>query len=395
MPRNYEPQKMKLVPFTGIRRVKERADKMEADGFPVVHFEIGQPDFDTPVHIREAAKAALDRGKTRYTSNFGIQPLRDAIADKLYRDNGLKYDPASEIMVTVGGQEAVAASLLALLSPGDEVLMSDPGYTPYSSVTRIANAVPVLIPLREKDNFNFDVRALEAAITPKTRMLVLASPGNPTGTTMDRDRLLRIAELCRRHDLLVISDEAYEQIVYDSGRHISFASLPEMQERTITVQSFSKTFSMCGWRVGYIAGPAELLRILVRFHMNVVMSATSFAQEGALAALTGPTEPLQNMLEQFNARRLVMYEGLQALGIPCQRPQAAFYLFPNVSSLGLTGREFADRLLDEYGVATVPGAEFGANGGDFIRISYATSLESCKEGLDRIGRFVKKLRGQA
>lgn len=392
---NYEPGKMTMVPFTGIRRVKERADKLEAEGRSVIHFEIGQPDFDTPEHIREAAKLALDKGKTRYTSNFGIQPLREAIARKLLRDNGLRYDPGSEIMVTVGGQEGMAAALLALLDAGDEVLLSDPGYTPYSSVVRIANAVPVLVPLKESDNFNFDVEALERAITPRTKMLVLTTPGNPTGTMMERERLLRIAALCKKHDLLVISDEAYEQIVYDGNQHISFASLPEMRDRTITVQSFSKTYSMCGWRVGYIAGSADLLRIIVRCHMNVVMSAASFAQEGALAALNGPSEPLENMLAQFDARRILVYEGLKDLRIPCQKPQAAFYLFPNVTSLGVTGREFADRLLDEYGVATVPGEEFGQNGRNFVRISYATSLENCREGLERIGCFIEKLRGKA
>ena len=392
--RDYEPQKMKQVKFTGIRRVLEKANAMEAAGRPVIHFEVGQPDFVTPKYIIKAAQAALEAGQTSYTSNYGTLPFRRAIADKLKRQNGLEVDPATEIMVTVGGEEAMAAAVLALLDAGDEVLLSDPGYSPYASMVKIANAVPVYVPLLEADNFNYDLAALEKKITGRSRLLILCSPANPTGTMMDRAGLLKLAEICQKHDLLVIADEAYEMVVYDDNEHISFAGLPGMRERTVTIQSFSKSYSMCGWRLGYIAAVKELLQIIVRAHQNMVLSACNFAQAAGLAALTGPQDDYRAMLAEFDRRRTLMYEGFVELGIPCNKPQAAFYLFPNVSQFGLNGSEFAGRLLDEHGVAAVPGVEFGPNGRDNIRISYATSLENCREGMRRIGEFVARLRAE-
>ncbi len=390
--RDFEPKKMKQVYFTGIRRVLEKANQMQAEGRSVIHFEAGQPDFDSPAHIKEAAKEALDAGKTKYTSNYGTIELRKAIAEKLEKQNNLQVDPASEIMVTVGGEEAMAAAVLALVDAGDEVLITDPGYSPYSSMIKIANAVPVSVPLKEENNFNFDLEALEAAITEKTKLLMLCTPANPTGTMMDRENLLKLAAICEKHDLIVVSDEAYEQVVYDNNVHTSFASLPGMKDRTVTIQSFSKSYSMCGWRIGYIVASKELIQILVRAHQNMVLSANSFAQEAARAALTGPQTALDEMLKEFDKRRTVMYESFCKLGIPCNKPQAAFYLFPNVSVLGMDGKEFAERLLDEYGVACVPGIEFGENGKNNVRISYATSLENCVEGMRRIEEFVKKIR---
>lgn len=392
MIRDYEPAKMKRVPFTGIRRVLEKANKLEAEGRSIVHFEVGQPDFDTPANIKEAAKAALDRGVTAYSSNYGDIKLRKAIAAKLEKMNGLKVDPTKEIMVTCGGEEAVAATLFAFLEKGDEVLIADPSYIPYSSLTKIAEAEPVFVPLDEKNGYCFDLAALEAAITEKTKMLVLCTPGNPTGTMMDEDSLRRLAEICCRHDILVLADEAYEQILYDGNRHISIASLPGMWERTVTVQSFSKTYSMCGWRIGYLAAPAELIRVIVRAHQTIAMNACAFGQLGALEALEGSQDSLYEMLREFDRRRLVLYNGLQELGIPCNRPQAAFYLFPDIGEFGMDSIAFADLLLEKYGVATVPGVEFGKNGENHLRISYATSYESCQEGLRRIAQCVADLR---
>lgn len=383
---------MKRVPFTGIRRVLEKANKLEAEGRSIVHFEVGQPDFDTPANIKEAAKAALDRGVTAYSSNYGDIKLRKAIAAKLEKMNGLKVDPTKEIMVTCGGEEAVAATLFAFLEKGDEVLIADPSYIPYSSLTKIAEAEPVFVPLDEKNGYCFDLAALEAAITEKTKMLVLCTPGNPTGTMMDEDSLRRLAEICCRHDILVLADEAYEQILYDGNRHISIASLPGMWERTVTVQSFSKTYSMCGWRIGYLAAPAELIRVIVRAHQTIAMNACAFGQLGALEALEGSQDSLYEMLREFDRRRLVLYNGLQELGIPCNRPQAAFYLFPDIGEFGMDSIAFADLLLEKYGVATVPGVEFGKNGENHLRISYATSYESCQEGLRRIAQCVADLR---
>lgn len=390
--RDFEPAKMKRVPFTGIRRVLEKANKLEAEGRKIVHFEVGQPDFDTPANIKEAAKKALDEGVTAYSSNYGDIRLRRAIAEKLERMNHLKVDPTKEIMVTCGGEEAVAAALFALLEKGDEVLIADPSYIPYSSLTKIAEAEPVYVPLDEKNGYCFDLEKLEAAITDKTKLLVLCTPGNPTGTMMDEESLRKLAEICCRHDILVLADEAYEQVLYDGNKHISMASLPGMWERTITVQSFSKTYSMCGWRIGYLVAPAELMRIVVRAHQTVAMNACSFGQLGALEALTGPQDSLHAMLAEFDRRRLVLYNGLKELGIPCSRPQAAFYLFPDISEFGMDSFAFAELLLDKYGVATVPGVEFGKNGEDHLRISYATSFEDCQEGLRRIAQCVSDLR---
>lgn len=390
--RDFEPAKMKRVPFTGIRRVLEKANKLEAEGRKIVHFEVGQPDFDTPANIKEAAKKALDQGVTAYSSNYGDIRLRRAIAEKLERMNHLNVDPTKEIMVTCGGEEAVAAALFALLEKGDEVLIADPSYIPYSSLTKIAEAEPVYVPLDEKNGYCLDLEKLEAAITNKTKLLILCTPGNPTGTMMDEESLRKLAEICCRHDILVLADEAYEQVLYDGNKHISMASLPGMWERTITVQSFSKTYSMCGWRIGYLVAPAELMRIVVRAHQTVAMNACSFGQLGALEALTGPQDSLYAMLAEFDRRRLLLYNGLKELGIPCSRPQAAFYLFPDIGEFGMDSFTFAELLLDKYGVATVPGVEFGKNGENHLRISYATSFEDCQMGLHRIAQCVSDLR---
>lgn len=390
--RDFEPAKMKRVPFTGIRRVLEKANKLEAEGRKIIHFEVGQPDFDTPANIKEAAKQALDQGVTAYSSNYGDIRLRCAIAEKLEKMNGLKVDPAKEIMVTCGGEEAVAAALFALLEKGDEAIIADPSYIPYSSLTKIAEAEPVYVPLDEKNGYCFDLEKLEAAVTEKTKLLVLCTPGNPTGTMMDEESLRKLAEICCRHEILVLADEAYEQVLYDGNKHISIASLPGMWERTITVQSFSKTYSMCGWRIGYLVAPAELIRIVVRAHQTVAMNACSFGQMGALEALTGPQDSLYAMLAEFDRRRLLLYDGLKELGIPCSRPQAAFYLFPDISEFGMDSFTFAELLLDKHGVATVPGVEFGKNGENHLRISYATSFEDCQEGLRRIAQCVSDLR---
>ena len=372
--------------------IAAKAKALKAAGENVCAMGAGEPDFDTPANIKEAAKKALDQGVTAYSSNYGDIRLRRAIAEKLERMNHLKVDPTKEIMVTCGGEEAVAAALFALLEKGDEVLIADPSYIPYSSLTKIAEAEPVYVPLDEKNGYCFDLEKLEAAITNKTKLLILCTPGNPTGTMMDEESLRKLAEICCRHDILVLADEAYEQVLYDGNKHISIASLPGMWERTITVQSFSKTYSMCGWRIGYLVAPAELMRIVVRAHQTVAMNACSFGQLGALEALTGPQDSLYAMLAEFDRRRLLLYNGLKELGIPCSRPQAAFYLFPDIGEFGMDSFTFAELLLDKYGVATVPGVEFGKNGENHLRISYATSFEDCQMGLHRIAQCVSDLR---
>ena len=390
--RDYEPEKMKKIAFAGIRRVRENAEAMEAEGKNVVHFEIGQPDFVTPQYIRDAACESLQKGNTRYTSNYGSLPLRTAIAAKLEKENNIHANPANEIIVTVGGEEAMTASILSLISAGDEVLVSDPGYEPYTSIIHLANAVPVTVPLEEENNWKFNLDEMEKRITERTKMLILCTPANPTGTMMSHENLQKLSEICIKHDLLVISDEAYERVVYDNNEHISIASLPGMWERTITIHSFSKSFSMCGFRIGYIATCQNLARIIIRCHQKMVLCATSFVQDAALAALQQESDEIAQMLQEFDKRRMVIYNTFEQLGIPCNKPQAAFYVFPNVSCLGMDGNTFAQRFLDEYGVATVPGSEFGEAGRNNIRISYATSLEQCEEGMRRLKEFVNKIR---
>jgi len=388
----FETKKMEKIPFTGIRKVFELANRLEVEGKSVIHFEIGQPDFDTPLHIKQAAKKALDQGMVRYTSNYGIPVLRHEIAKKLEKVNGIKVDPESEIMVTVGGEEGIAAVLLALLEPGDEVLVTDPAYSPYYSLVRLAAAVPVPVPIIEEEGYLYDFNALEKAMTPKTKMLILNSPNNPTGAVLGRKHLEKLANFCQRRNLIVLADEAYDQIIYDNTEHISFATLPSMASRTVTVLTFSKTYSMTGWRLGYVVAPREIISVVVRAHQNLILSATSFAQAGAVAALTGPQESLEIMVREFDRRRKLMYEGLKEMGIPCYKSPATFYLFPNISQFGMDSWDFANLLLKKYGVATVPGVEFGQNGEGHIRISYATSYKNCEEGLIRIQKAVKNLR---
>lgn len=389
--RDFEPKKMKAITFTGIRRVLEKANQLAAAGKDVVHFEIGQPDFVTPQYIRDAACDSLQKGHTRYTSNYGADALRRAIAEKLQKENHIPAE-ASNVMVTVGGEEAMATAVLALLDVGDEVLLSDPGYSPYDSMIKIANAVPVYVPLDEAKNFNFDLNELEKRITPRTTMLMLTTPGNPTGTMMDRQSLERLSEICIKHDLVVVSDEAYERVLYDGNEHISIASLPGMWERTVTIQSFSKSHSMCGFRIGYIAACEALMRILIRCHQKIVLCTSATSQDAALMALQQESEEIAHMLQEFDERRLLIYNTFVDLGISCSKPQAAFYVFPNVSCLGMDGDTFCSRFLDEYYVACVPGSEFGLNAKNNIRISYATSLEQCQEGMDRLRKFVAEVR---
>lgn len=390
--RDYEPEKMKKIGFSKIRKFKTMAEKMEAEGKNVVHFEIGQPDFITPQYIRDAACESLKNGETSYTSNYGKMSLRKAIAEKLEKENNIIVNPENEIIVTVGGEEAMTATLLSLLDAGDEVLLSSPGYEPYSSIAHLANAVPVYVPLAENDNWRFDLKALEACITPKSKVLVLCTPANPTGTIMDKESLEKLSAICIKHDLLVVADEAYERVLYDGHQHVSIASLPGMKERTVTIHSFSKSYSMCGFRIGYIATDQVLAKTIIRCHQKMVLCATSFAQDAALAALKEDSTEITYMLQEFDKRRLVIFNALQELGLPCNKPQAAFYVFPNVSSLGMDGDTFAERFLSEYGVAVVPGSEFGELGKNNVRISYATSLEQCKEGMKRLKELVDQLR---
>lgn len=385
--------RMGVLGTEGALEFSARARALEAQGRSIVHLQIGEPDFETPTHVRDAAKLALDQGQTHYPPVGGIPALREAIAADVTARKGFNVDPA-QTFVTVGGKGAMACAFLGLVEPGDEVLVPDPGFPIYDSLTRFLGATPVSIPIRMANDFRLDVHELASLITPRTRLLVINSPANPTGGVLTRGDLERIAELAIRHDLWVLSDEIYGRILYDGAEHVSIASLPGMAERTIVLDGFSKTYAMTGWRLGYAIVPQSLVEAFSRLIINTVTGATTFAQVGAVAALTGPQDDVDAMLVEFEARRAFVVAGLGEIpGFECRRPVGAFYVFPSVIGTGLGGSAFASRLLDEAGVCVVPGSAFGVLGADHIRISYASSRENLTEALRRIRGFVEGLRG--
>jgi aspartate/methionine/tyrosine aminotransferase len=371
--------------------VSARARALEAQGRSIIHLQIGEPDFDTPAHVREAAKRALDDGATHYAPFPGIPTLREAIAADVALRKGVTVDP-SQVFVTVGGKGVMLYAILGLVDPGDEVLVPDPGYPIYDSLTRFVGATPVPIPIRMENAFRLDVDELASLITPRTRVLFINSPANPTGGVLTRDDLTRIAALAVEHDLWVVTDEIYGRILYDGEEHVSIASLPGMAERTIILDGFSKTFAMTGWRLGYAIVPESLIPTYSQLVINTISCAPTFAQVGAVAALTGPQDDVDAMLVEFKARRDLVVAGLNEIpGFRCALPVGAFYAFPSVSGTGLSGQELADRLLSEAGVCTLAGTAFGGVGTEHIRISYANSRENLTEALGRIGRFVEGL----
>lgn len=377
--------RMAALPFSGIRRISEAAGRLERQGRDVVHLTIGRPDFDTPAHIKEAAKAALDAGKVHYTSNWGIPQLRQAIATKLRAENGIDLDWETEILVVSGAAQAIAISMLGFLNPGDEVLLPVPAYTSYLHMAAFAGARVVPVPLDEARGFALDPAELRGRITSRTRMLVLVSPGNPTGAIWSQESLTEVAALAAEHGLLVIADEIYEKLVYGGHHHFSIASLPEVRERTITINGFSKAYSMTGWRLGYVAASRPLIDVLVRLVQYTTTCATTFAQWGAVAALTGPQDAVEEMRLEFDRRRNLVERSLSRMpGVVCAPLQGAFYAFPDVSELGLSAAELADRLLEEASVAVVPGSVFGPGGEGHLRISYATDYRRLEEGLGRL-----------
>jgi aminotransferase len=389
---SYEATRLKSVPFSGIRRIMGEAMRLESAGASIIHLEIGRPDFDTPDFIKAAAKAALDRGDVHYTHSLGNLSLRCAIAQKLSGDNGLSYDPENEVMVTVGASEAIFVAAAAFLNPDEEMLAPDPGWTNYQSVPGLLCARTVAYQTHEANSFRPDIAGLAAAITPRTKMLVLLSPGNPSGTVMDAETLAGIADLARKHDLLVLSDEIYEKLVYDGARHISIASLPGMRERTIVVNGFSKSYSMTGWRLGYLVAPQELMPSMLKVHQNVTLCASSIAQAGGLAALEGPQDCVSEMVAEFKRRRDLLVPALNQMpGLHCVMPQGAFYVFVNIRALGMTSEDVVMYLLREAGVATVPGGSFGPGGEGYIRLSYANSYGNIEEALVRMERALRKL----
>jgi len=372
-----------------------RARALEATGRSVIHLEIGEPDFDTPTNVREAAKRALDAGATHYPPFAGVPDLRSAIAEDAAARKGFPVDPAN-VFVTVGGKGVMVYAIFAVVDPGDEVIVPDPGYPIYESITRFLGATPVTIPIRMEHDFRLDVDELASLITPKTKMLVINSPANPTGGVLTRGDIERIAELAIRHDLVVLADEIYGRILYDGAEHVSIASLPGMAERTIVLDGFSKTFAMTGWRMGYAIVPPWLAQAYGQLIINTISGVATFAQHGAIEALRGPQAEVDAMVAEFRARRDLIVDGLNAIpGIRCLRPSGAFYVFPEISATGLTGKELADRLLQETGVCVLAGTAFGHIGTNHIRVSYANSRENLTEALSRIRAFVEPLVGAA
>jgi len=371
---------------SGIRKFFDIAATMK----DVISLGIGEPDFTTPDRILEAGIASLRRGDTHYTSNAGIIELRKALSDHLERLYGVHYDPATEIIVTVGGSEALYLAASALLDPGDEMIIPTPCFVSYQAEAILAGGVAVEIPGRMEENFDLNMNDLTAAINSRTKAILLGFPSNPTGAVASRERLLQVAELAEKHDLIVISDEIYDRLVYGVD-HICFASLPGMRKRTLTLGGFSKDYAMTGWRIGYACGPAEIIKGLIRIHQYSVMSAPTIAQWAALEAILHGEEDVQRMRAEYDVRRRVLVDGLNFIGLPTFEPHGAFYTFPKVSVTGLTDEEFCNRLLQEEHVAMVPGNSFGLGGEGHARACYATSHAQIEEALTRIERFVKRL----
>jgi aspartate/methionine/tyrosine aminotransferase len=375
--------------------VSARARALEATGRSIIHLQIGEPDFDTPANVREAAKRALDEGATHYAPFPGIPELREAIADDAAARKGFPVTP-DRVFVTVGGKGVMLYAILGLIDPGDEAIVPDPGYPIYESLVRFVGGTPVPIPIRMENDFRLDVDELASLITPKTRMIVINSPANPTGGVLTRGDLERIAELAQRHDLVVLADEIYGRILYDGEEHVSIASLPGMAQRTIVLDGFSKTFAMTGWRLGYAIVPEWLVQTYGQLVINTISCAPTFAQVGAVEALRGPQDDVDAMVVEFRARRDLIVDGLNAIpGIRSLKPTGAFYAFPDISGTGLSGAELAERLLHEAGVCVLAGTAFGGVGRDHVRISYANSRENLSEALRRIRAFVDQLPGVA
>lgn len=376
---------------SGIRKVNEKALAMERAGETVYHFEIGRPDFDTPEYIKKAAEQALLEGKVHYTSNFGTMELRQAIADKLRQQNNVDYK-ASEVLVTVGLSEAVFAVLAAILDEGDEILVPDPAWLNYHNVPRMLGAVPVTYTLREENNYQMDLEEVRAKVTDKTKAVVIITPNNPTGGVLSENTLQGLADLAIEKDLMVIADEVYERMVYDGEKHVSIASLPDMKERTFTLNGMSKAYAMDGWRLGYVAAPEEMIVTLNKFHQHNTTCAPNFVQAASVAALTQEGDEVNEMVREYKRRRDYAVKAINDIpGLSCVCPKGAFYIFINCKSLGKPSAEIASYLLDEAKIALVPGDVFGPGGEGYLRMSYASSYENVVEGCKRLAEAVKAL----
>ena len=386
-----EPLSKKIVEIepSGIRKFFDMVSEMP----DAIWLGVGVPDFDTPWRIREEGIYSLERGRTFYTSNAGLKELKEEISKYLQRKIQVSYDPASEIIVTVGGSEGIDIAFRAMLDPGDEVLIPQPCYVSYLPCAVLANGVPVVIPLKQENEFKLTAEELEAAITPKTKLLVLPFPNNPTGAIMTKEDLEPIAEVVKKHDLYVLSDEIYSELTYKYD-HVSIASLPEMRDRTLVINGFSKAFAMTGWRLGYICGQKKIAEQMLKIHQFAIMCAPTNSQYAAIEGLRNCEDEVQEMRSAYNQRRRFLLHEFKKMKLDCFEPFGAFYVFPCIKEFGMTSEEFATRLLDEEKVAAVPGTAFGACGEGFLRVSYAYSLDDLREAINRLGRFVERLRAQ-
>lgn len=383
--RDFVAHHVRQIPRSGIRDFFDIVQSMDN----VISLGIGEPGFVTPWHIREAAIFALEKGKTGYTSNFGLLKLRRAISRYVATHFGVEYDPQTEILVTVGVSEALDIALRAIINPGDEILYHEPCYVSYHPSVTLAHGVPRPIATRPAHGFRLRAEDLAAAIGPRTKALMLNFPTNPTGATLSREELEAIAEVCRTHDLLVLTDEIYSELTYD-GNHTSIVSLPGMRERTIFLHGFSKAFAMTGFRIGYACAPPDLIEGMLRVHQYSMLCASIVAQEAACEALNHGHESMQLMREQYRLRRNFIVKSFREMGLPCHRPEGAFYAFPDIRPTGLSSREFAVRLLEEERVACVPGNAFGPSGEGFVRASYCATMSDLERAMERIARFVKR-----
>ncbi len=375
---------------SGIRKFFDIVNEM--DDPDVISLGVGEPDFDTPWHIRDEGIYSLEKGRTFYTSNTGLKDLKIEIANYMKRRQNITYDCDHEIIVTVGGSEAIDIAMRAMLDPGDEVLIPQPSYVSYEPCAILANGVPVIIELKAENEFRLTPEELEAAVTPKTKILVLPFPNNPTGSILTRSDLEKIAEIVIKYDLFVLSDEIYAELTYGEEPHVSIASLPGMQERTILINGFSKAYAMTGWRLGYACGPREIVEQMVKIHQFAIMCAPTTSQYAAVEALKNGDKDVENMRAEYDRRRRYLLHRFREMGLSCFEPRGAFYLFPCVKELGMTSEKFAEKLLAEEKLAVVPGSAFGAGGEGFVRISYAYSLADLRKALDRIERFINRIR---
>ena len=376
---------------SGIRKVNEKALAMERVGETVIHFELGRPDFDTPEYIKKACIADIEKGDVFYTSNFGTMELREAIAWKLKTQNNVDYKP-SEIIVSVGLSEAVFDVMTAILDEGDEILVPNPGWLNYLNVPKLLGATPITYTLKEENDYQIDLDEIRAKVTPRTKAMVLITPSNPTGGVLAENVLKELAEIAVKNDIMVISDEVYERLLYDDAKHISIASLPGMKERTILINGFSKSYAMTGWRLGYACGPEVIIKQMLKIHQFAIMCAPTTSQYAAVEALRNGDEDVAKMREEYNGRRRYLMHRFQEMGLSCFEPFGAFYVFPCIKEFGMTSEEFATKLLNSQKVAVVPGTAFGDCGEGYLRISYAYSLEDLKKALDRMEIFIQELR---